>query len=173
MSKKFTLGAALAMIVVVAGTAANAQSTKVVQKFKDWVLYSHSGNPATICFLTAQPRETKPAGYAKERSYFYVSSWPDDGVKAEVSVKIGKALQPGSKVNIQIGSARYSLFTKGDKAFVEDPNQELKLIDSMKRGSFMFVRGTTSDGTAIEDVYSLSGVTAAVNTLSQQGGCGA
>ncbi|MEM6495182.1 MAG: invasion associated locus B family protein [Pseudomonadota bacterium] len=171
MSKKITLGAALYFIAVLATSVAHAQDTKVIQKFNDWVLYSHAGNPANICFLTAQPRETKPAGYAKERSYFYVSSWPNDGVKAEISVKIGKNLQNGSKVNIQIGSSRYSLFTKGDKAFVEDPNQELKLIDSMKRGSFMFVRGTTADGTAIEDVYSLSGVTAAVNTLSQNG-CG-
>ena len=69
-----------------------------------------------------------------------------------------------------IGNSRFALFTKGDKAFVSDATQELKLIDSMKRGSFMTVRAVTNDGTSISDTYSLIGVTAAVNALA--GGCG-
>ena len=170
MSKaKSAIAAAAAVLFATAGVA-SAQSTKVVQKFNDWVLYSHSGAPNEICFLSAQPRETTPQGYQRERSYFYVSAWPKDGVKAEISVKLGKELQNGSDVQIQIGNSRYKLFTKGDKAFVEDPTQELKLIDSMKRGSFMVVRATVADGTAVSDTYSLIGVTNAVNTLSQ--GCG-
>ena len=169
MLKSATKFVALTFGVLAVATTAEAQSTKVLQKFKDWALYSHSGNPADICFVTGQPRESKPVGYKKERSYFYVSSWPKDGVKAEVSIKVGKPLRDGSEVRIQIGNSRFTLFTKNDKAFVSDPTQELKLIDSMKRGSYMFVRATTNDGTAIEDVYSLSGVTAAVNMLNQ--GC--
>ena len=161
-----TVASVIAAIAIIAASSAFAQSTKVVQKFGDWVLYSHSGAPATICFITAQPRETKPVGYSKERSYFYVSAWPNDGVKAEISIKIGKSLQNGSKVRVQIGNSRYELFTKGDKAFVEDPTQELKLIDSMKRGSFMTVSAVVSDGTTVADTYSLIGVTNAVNSLS-------
>lgn len=170
MLRKTVASAIAALAIIVTASGASAQSTKVVQKFGDWVLYSHSGAPATICFITAQPRETKPVGYAKERSYFYVSAWPNDGVKAEISVKIGKPLQNGSQVTVQIGNSRYNLFSKGDKAFVEDPTQELKLIDSMKRGSFMTVSATTDDGTTVADTYSLIGVTNAVNSLS--GGCG-
>ncbi len=167
-NKLLSLTAALA--VSLSAVTAHAQATKVLKKFNDWVLYSHSGAPANICFVSAQPRESEPAGYAKDRSYFYVSAWPDDGVKAEISIKIGKQLQDGSDVTVQIGSSRYALFTKGDKAFVSDPTQELKLIDSMKRGSFMTVKAVTTDGTSITEKYSLIGVTAAVNALN--GGCG-
>ena len=67
---KFT---ALTFGLLAATASANAQSTKVLEKFKDWVVYSHTGNPADICFVTAQPRESKPVGYKKERSFFYVS----------------------------------------------------------------------------------------------------
>ncbi len=168
MSKKSLVAAAMLGTLMAAGSA-HAQATKVIKKFNDWVLYSHSGEPANICFVSAQPRETAPAGYAKERSYFYVSAWPDDGVKAEISIKIGKELQGGSNVTVQIGSSRFDLFTKGDKAFVSDATQELKLIEAMKRGSFMKVSATTSDGTGIEETYSLIGVTAAVNSLTD--GC--
>lgn len=170
MSKATSAIATIAAILFATVSVASAQSTKVVQKFNDWVLYSHSGEPNDICFLTAQPRETTPEGYSRDRSYFYVSAWPKDGVKAEISVKMGKELQNGSNVQVQIGNSRFRLFTKGDKAFVEDPTEELKLIDSMKRGSFMVIRATVADGTTISDTYSLIGVTNAVNTLSQ--GCG-
>jgi invasion protein IalB len=168
MSKNSVATAVLLAAVLAAG-AAHAQATKVVNKFNDWVLYTHSGEPATICFISAQPRETAPAGYNKDRSYFYVSAWPNDGVKAEVSVKMGKDLRDGSNVSVQIGNARFSLFVKGDKAFVTEATEELKLLDAMKRGSFMKVSATTNDGTSIEDTYSLIGVTAAVNSLSE--GC--
>jgi len=160
---------AAALAFVMSASIAHAQATKVVEKFKDWVLYSHSGAPAKICFISAQPREKKPAEYDKDPSYFYISAWPDDGVKAEISVKIGKELQNGSDVSIQIGGSRYKLFAKGDKAFVGDATEELKLIEAMKRGSFMVVRATVSDGTALEETYSLLGVTAAVNSLRR--GC--
>ncbi len=160
---------AAALAVVMSASAAHAQATQVVEKFKDWVLYSHTGQPAKICFISAQPREKKPSGYAKEPSYFYISAWPDNGIKAEVSVNIGKDLESGSGVTVQIGGSRYRLFTKGNKAFVEQPNDEIKLIEAMKKGSFMVVRATVSDGTAIEETYSLLGVTAAVNSLRR--GC--
>lgn len=145
------------------------QGTKVLSKHKDWALYSHTGEPATICFISAKPREKEPKDFDKDPSYFYISAWPDDGVKAEVSVKIGTQLQDGSDVDIQIGSSRYKLFIKEDKAFVNDATQELKLIESMKRGSFMKVSSTVSDGTRLEETYSLLGVTAAVNALRR--GC--
>ena len=150
-------------------TTALAQ-TKVVNTFKDWTLYSHSGEPANICFLTSQPKETTPAGARGDRSFFYISSWPRDGVKAEISIKVGRTMKEGSPVTVQIGNSRFQLFTKGDKAFVSDPTEELKLIDTMKRGSFMVIKVVTENGQPATETYSLIGVTKAINTLAQ--GCG-
>jgi len=160
---------AAALAVAMSTSSAHAQATKVVQKFRDWVLYSHTGDPETICFIASQPGEKKPTGYNKQPSYFYISAWPDSGIKAEISVNIRKELESDSTVTVQIGGSRYRLFTKDNKAFVEKPNEEIKLIESMKRGSFMVVRATVNDGTAIEETYSLLGVTAAVNSLRK--GC--
>ncbi|NQX80353.1 MAG: hypothetical protein HRT83_07405, partial [Hyphomicrobiaceae bacterium] len=150
-------------------SAVSAQSTKIIKRFQDWVLYSHKGAPATICFISARPREKKPNKFSKKESYFYISAWPDNGVKAEVSVNIRNELQNGSTVTAQIGGARYRLFTKGNKAFVEKPSEEIKLIEAMKRGSFMVVRATSRDGIKIVETYSLLGVTSAINSLRK--GC--
>ena len=160
---------ATVITATIAVTAAIAQSgkTKVVEKFKDWALFSYTSSDASVCFISSQPREYRPDDYTRQRSHFYVSAWPKDGVKAEISIKFGKPLSDGSEVKIRIGSARYTLFTKGDQAFSSEPAQELKLISSMRRGREMIVSGLTADGTNIEDVYSLSGVSAGVNSLRQ------
>ncbi|MEN2495303.1 MAG: hypothetical protein TECD_01225 [Hyphomicrobiaceae bacterium hypho_1] len=156
--------AAIAIVVHVSPSGATA--TKVVKKFQDWVLYSHEGNSAKICFISAKPRERKPSNYKKKASYFYISAWPDSGVKEEISINIRNELQNGSIVTAQIGSSRYRFFTKGSKAFIEKPTEELKMIKSMKLGSFMVVRATTKDGTKIEETYSLLGITSALNLLN-------
>jgi hypothetical protein len=166
---KLPIALAGAVALCLTSTFAAAQTT-VVNTFKDWTLYSHTGEPADICFLTSQPKEATPAGARGDRSFFYVSSWPKDGVKAEISIKIGRPLKGGAPVIVQIGNNRFELFTKGDKAFVSDPTEELKLLDAMKRGSFMVIKLTTQEGQLATETYSLIGVTKAINTLTQ--GCG-
>ncbi len=144
---------------------AQTEKTKAIEKFKDWTLFSHASSDVRVCFLGSLPQEAKPVGYTRKRSIFYISAWPKSGVKAEISTRFGKPLGNGSEVKVRIGSARYTLFTKGNQAFAEDPRQELNLINSMKRGREMVVSGVAADGTNIEDIYSLSGVTAGVNSL--------
>ena len=161
--------AGASLIGLAASTGALAQQTKLVIESKDWTVYQHTGEPDNICFATSQPKETDPRGINRSSAYFYVSAWPKDGVKAEVSLKLGFNIKAGSDVEVQIGNGRFSLFPKGDKAFVNDPQQELKLIDAMKRGSFMTVTAESDQGTRIKDTYSLIGVTQAINSIDNCG----
>lgn len=148
---------------------AHAQGTKVVKAFNAWTLYSHQGAPADICFISTQPRETKPSELQRDRAYFYVSSWVKDGIRSQVSVLLGYDLEDQSAITVTIGGSQYELFAKDGKAFVGDATQELKLIDAMKRGNFMTVKAKTKDGTETTDTYSLIGATAAMNAL--RAGC--
>ncbi|MEM9026912.1 MAG: invasion associated locus B family protein [Pseudomonadota bacterium] len=167
-NRSFASAAAILAFAMVS-TVAYAQSegpTKEVSTFKDWKTFEHRGAPGDICFATSQPKETEPTGVSRESAYFYVSAWPSDGVKSEVSLKLGYAIKSDSTVTVEIGNARFSLFSKGDKAFVSDPNEELKLVNAMKRGSFMTVTATSDSGTQTKDTYSLLGVTAAINAIN-------
>lgn len=153
----------------VAATPAASQGTKVVNTFSDWTKYSHTGSPGDICFITSQPRETKPADVERDRAYFYVSSWSADGIRNQISVLLGYELEDQSEITVQVGSRSFKLFAKDDKGFVGDATDELQLLDAMKRGNFMTVTARTKDGVETTDTYSLIGVTAAVNALA--GGC--
>ena len=165
---RLPIAVAVVVMALLLSQVARAE-TKLVEEFKDWTLYSHTGAPADICFIASQPKEAKPPSSLNQASFFYVSHWPKDGVKQEVSIKVGREIKDGTGVSVVIFNDSFELFTKGDKAFVNDPNQELKLIDAMKRGNIMTVKLTGKDGQEVEEVYSLQGVTAAIGRLVQ--GC--
>ena len=150
-----------------AAAPATAQETTLVNKSGEWSLYSHTGqNP--ICFLTSQARETEPKGQ-RRASHFYITSWVSDGVKQEISVNLGTALQPGSAVQVAIGAAKFKLFAQGDKAFITDAKDEPKLVAALRKGNFMSVDATAASGTALKDKFSLIGISGGLQNLSK--GC--
>lgn len=147
------------------GSAALAQAPAPTEKFGDWGLYVHDGAPAKTCFAAAQPKDMEPKTARRDAVYFYISAWPKDGVKTEVSVKLGYPARKGSEVVVQIGTDAFRLFVADDKAFAGDPTAELKLIEAMKKGSRMTVKGTSERGTATSDSYSLNGLSQALTAM--------
>ena len=47
---------------------------------------------------------------------------------------------------VTVGTDTFKLFGKGERGFVSDPTEELKLIESMKKGSSAVVRGDLRQG---------------------------
>jgi hypothetical protein len=158
--------AVAAALLVLSASHADAQAVKLVSRFNDWNVYAHESAATRICFATSQPNATEPAGARRDPIYFYVSAWPKEGVKSEVSVRIGYPFRKGSAVTVTIGDTAFNLFTDNDKAFVADPNAELKLLEAMKKGSVMVVRGTSERGTQTKDTYSLTGVAQALQKVT-------
>ena len=152
------------ILMVILGQSAAAQTT-LVDTFRDWAAYEHNGKPSKICFALTKPTKTSPKSLNRNPVFFYISAWPKDGVKVEVSVKMGYTIQKDSVATIKIGSASYRLLTESDKAFVDDPTAELKLIEAMKRGSTMTLEAKAASGQTSKDTYSLRGVTKALKTL--------
>lgn len=165
MATTSTTAAVLAGTVVLAVTTALAQVLAPSERFGDWGLYVHDGAPAKTCFAAAQPKDMEPRAARRDPVYFYVAAWPKDGVKAEVSVKLGYPARKGSEVQVLIGTDSFRLFVADDKAFVGDSTAELKLIEAMKKGSRMVVKGMSERGTATTDNYSLSGMSQALAAM--------
>jgi invasion protein IalB len=151
--------------------ATPASAARIVNTFNDWTLYTEA-NAQQVCFLAGLPGVTEPAGLKRDPALLYVSAWPKDGVKAEISVKLGFPAKKASEPVITIQGAAtgtFKLFVKDDRAYVADATQELKLLEAMKKGSKLIVQATSERGTAVVDTYSLAGITAALTALA--GGC--
>jgi invasion protein IalB len=156
------LGLALAHAFVAGAAAAQ---TRAVKKFGDWRVLAHDGEGGLICFAIASPKSSEPAA-AGSGAHFYVSSWPKDGVRAEVSVKSSVPLKAGAPASIAIDQTFYKLFSKGDRAFVIDVTDELKLLEAMKKGSTVTVLAQSEQGVVSRDTYSLAGITQALQAVS-------
>jgi hypothetical protein len=93
---------------------------------------------------------------------FYVTDWQKDGVRGEVSVKLGYAVKPKSTATITAGGHNFSLPADDDKAFAKDQADEQKLLSAMAGGGSMVVKATSAKGTATTDQYSLEGLAPAL-----------
>lgn len=155
-------------LAALAPLAANAQATTVEGTFGAWSLYENEDAGSKLCFVAATPSEKKPATANRGPSLLYVSAWPKDGIRSEVSVKLGYPVKADSTVTVTIGTDTFSLFPKDERAFVADATQELKLVEALKKGSKADVTATSARGTETTDTYTLSGLTQALTELSKQ-----
>ncbi|HXG79859.1 MAG TPA: invasion associated locus B family protein [Methyloceanibacter sp.] len=144
-----------------------AQEVTLLEKFGDWSAYAATGSPK-VCFAVSKPKETTPKAVKRGPIFFYISRWPEDNVVNEVSVKMGYPFSPGAKTTVTIGGAKFELFTKDEGAFVEKPDMETKLVEAMKAGSTMKIQGKSSRGTNTSDVYSLKGLSEALERAAKE-----
>ena len=157
---------AACLILALSCTPAYAQTAKLLKKYNHWAAYTSTGTPK-VCFIVSQPISKSPKGATRDPVYFYVTRYPSEGVKHEISIKMGYPFSPGARVSVTTGSLTLNLYTKDEGAFVETREQEDQLVTAMKAGSTMTVTGTSSRGTKTTDTYSLSGVTDALGALDK------
>lgn len=153
---------------LLAGAQPVAAETRAVKKFGDWRVIAHDGPEGRICFAVATPKSSDPP-VAGGSAHFYVSAWPKDGVRAEISAKTSVPLKAGAPASIAVEQTFYKAFSKGDRAYVIDPTDELKLLEAMKKGSTVMVVAQSDQGVVGKDTYSLSGISQALQAVS--GGC--
>lgn len=153
--------------LAIAGTAL-AEEVMVIARQDAWTVYLREAGGTRLCFAAAQPRQSEPATAKRDPIYFYVSSWPRDGVRSEVSIKLGYALKKGSTVTVAVGQAAFKLTTKDDRAFPSEED-ERRLIEVLRKGGTMTVSGVSERGTQTKDTYPLTGAVAALDTIAR--GC--
>lgn len=153
------------LAVVLAGQAA-AQTVDLVEKQGAWSLYADTATPKAVCFIAAQPQAVEPLGANRGPIFFYISAWPKDGVKAEPSIKVGYPVKPEADMSVTVGTDSFKLFIKGERGFVADATEEMKLVEALKKGSNAFVKAVSARGTSTTDTYSLAGLGTALDKLA-------
>lgn len=157
--------ACLAAGLILAGTPAFAQTAKLLQKFDDWQVFLHETGAEKVCFAASAPKEMEPKTAKRGSVFFYLTTWQKDGVRNEVSVKVGYSFKSDSSPTVAIGETEFQLYPKDDKAFMRDPGEERKLLDAMRKGNNMTVKGVSARGTTTTDQYSLKGLVPALKQL--------
>jgi invasion protein IalB len=152
-----------------AAAAGDAQPTLLGQ-YGDWGAYTASPGGNKVCFALAKPKTTKTEPEARKRdpSYVFVSTRPADKVKNEVSVIIGYPFKTNSDATAEIGTAKFAMYTRDDGAWIKNAGEETRMVDAMRKGADLTVKGTSGRGTQSTDQYSLKGLAQALDKIEQE-----
>lgn len=160
-------------LVLGASLAASAQAQgqpSLLQQFGDWGVYTGVSGGKKVCFALAQPAsaETNPPNRPRDPVYFFVSTRPAENVRNEVSIIIGYPHKPGADATAEVAGTRFSLQTRQDNVWVKNTAEEERLLDAMRKGSDIVVKGVSGRGTQTTDRYSLRGLSQALDKVGQE-----
>jgi hypothetical protein len=150
--------------------AAGAVQPALLGQYGDWGAYAASPGGSKVCFALAKPKTTKiePAGRKRDPSYIFVSTRPADNVKNEVSVIIGYPFKTSSDATAEVGAVKFAMYTQNDGAWIKNVAEEARMVDAMRKGADLTVKGTSGRGTASTDQYSLKGLAQALEKIEQE-----
>ncbi len=150
--------------------AAVAGGAKLLAQYGEWGAYSASPGGKKICFALAKPTssQTNPPNRPRNPTYMFISTRPADKLTNEVSIIIGYPFKAGSEATADVGSTDYALYTQQDGAWIKNASEETRMIDAMRGGQTVVVKGTSTKGTQSTDTYSLKGLSQALDRTGQE-----
>ena len=151
-----------------AAVAGSAEPTLIGQ-FGTWGAYTATPNGKKVCFALAKPSasKTNPPNRPRDPAYAFVSTRPAEKVVNEVSVMIGYQLKPGSESTLEVGGARYAMYTQGDGLWIKNAAEEDSMVQAMRKAADVVVKGVSAKGTETSDTFSLKGLAQALDRLAQ------
>lgn len=161
-NRSIVAAAAAGLVAVLVAAPALAQpAPKRIGTFQDWTAYEYQEGGHKVCFLLSRPKKKGGAERSRGDAYVMVTYRTADKVKDEVSVNFGAQLKEKSQAQMKIGGTAVPLVTDRDTAWTANPGQDKVAVEAMVKGADMQVTGVASNGTRLDDTYSLRGVTAA------------
>ena len=139
-------------------------------QYGDWGAYSAVPGGKKICFALAKPSAsaTIPPNRPRDPAFLFVSTRPAEKVKEEISVIIGYPFKPNSDASAEIGPANFAMYTQNDGAWIKNAAEEARMIDAMRKGSDLVVKGESGRGTKTTDTFSLKGIDQALRRIAQE-----
>ena len=97
-----------------------------------------------------------------------IATRPTENVRNEISVIIGYPFKPGFEATVDIGAAKYAMFTQNDGAWVKNAAEEAQMVDAMRKGADLVVKSESGRGTKTTDTYSLKGIAQALDRVAEE-----
>ena len=156
----------IACVALLATAApALAQSATKIGQHNAWGTYSYQASNGKVCYVLTVPTDMQPTSLNHGDIFFFVSQKPGQNVSYEPQFIASYDFQANSKVSVTVGDQSYSMFTRGKSAWMENAAEEPQLIAAMRAGADMRVQATSGRGNATSYVFSLRGITAALNSI--------
>ena len=143
------------------GPPAVAETVKHMGTSGKWLAYQFNEKGGRVCYLASAVRSE---GKYPARRHLCPGDLPDGQIRGVVSVAGYRATD--SEVEVRISGRKFKMFTQDDR-WTENGKADAKLVQAMKRGMKMEVRGRSSRGTKTRDIYSLKGFTTGMRMIDK------
>jgi len=156
---------------IATGNDAQAQTPTQIKQHKAWGAFSYQGSDGKVCYVLSIPTDKLPVelnGRAVDHGdvFFMLAQHPGQNVRLEPQFTTGYTFREESKVVLDIDGKKFSMFTRGQNAWLENPAEEATVVAAMKAGAKMEVEAVSRRGTQTSYAYSLSGVTASIDDIT-------
>jgi len=161
--------AALTLVATLLLTsAASAQQVRLLGDHRAWSSFGATDASGAVCFAMSKPESVTPAPDGYTQAYVYITNRPAENVTTEFNLVAGFTFQPDSKATVSVGGQAFNLFTQNDAAWLDDASQASALASAIRAGSSMTIEGTSAAGIKVTQAYSLSGATAAQQSIGAE-----
>lgn len=152
-----------------AAPAIGGSEPTLIGQFGSWGAYVANPNGKKVCFALAKPSSSKttPANRPRDPAYAFISTRPAEKVVNEVSIMIGYQLKPGSESTLDVGGARYAMYTQGDGLWIKNAAEEEKMVEALRKAPDVVVKGVSAKGTETTDTFALKGLAQALDRVAQ------
>jgi hypothetical protein len=150
-----------AALCVGAAAPAMAEPANLLGVFGNWSAFSSGSGSSLTCYALSKPRATQPKAAKRSAIYLMVSDWPSRKVKAEPQIVYGYQAKEGGAAALGVGGDKFSFFIRNNgkegSAWLQQLNDNPRLVSAMSGGVSAVASGVSSKGTKTSDTYSLSG----------------
>jgi len=144
-----------------ASAPAMAEPANLLGVFGNWSAFSSGTGSSLTCYALSKPRATQPRAAKRSSIYLMVSDWPSRKVKAEPQIVYGYQAKEGGTAALGVGPEKFSFFIRNNgkdgSAWLQQLNDNPRLVSAMSGGVSAVASGVSSKGTKTSDTYSLSG----------------
>lgn len=135
--------------------------------FKFWTAWKGQDANGVMCYVSSQPQTALPGNVNRDPIHFLVITRKGLGTSNEVQTLVGYPLEANSTPKVIVDGTGYDMVVEGSAAWLASTSDESGFVAAMKAGTQMVVKGRSQRGTNTTDTYSLSGVTAAIDKMTQ------
>ncbi|AQR74311.1 hypothetical protein [Sphingomonas sp. LM7] len=113
------------------------------------------------CFAIARPVER-----GRSQPFASIASWPGQGVRNQLHIRLSRARSPNARVTLSIGERRFDLRAGDADAWAPDARTDAAVVAAIRDGRSMSVETVATNGAAFADSYALKGAATAIDAAA-------
>lgn len=138
-----------------------ASQPRALGTFEAWTAAELAERGGKICYMVARPAKSDPQNVRRGDILLMVTHRQAAKQRDEVSFQSGYPFKEGAPVVMEIDKKRFELFTNPkvdpESAWSRDGAMDKALVEAMRKGEALLVRGESTRNTQTTDTFSLMG----------------